>query len=92
MSYWGQMAEIRGISAENSYRFRMSAGEEDVSGNYNTFPDIRQVEDGGRNIVLKGVDGSYILAVWNENGYSFSLEMDSGVPAGELLAMLRSVE
>ena len=92
MAYWGQMAEIRGISAENAFRFRMSAGDEDVSGNYSSFPDIRQVEDGTRSVVLKGADGRYTLALWNEDGFSYSLEIDSALPAGELLAMLPSAE
>ena len=92
LSYWGQMAEIRCSAAEHSLLFRMSVGEEDISGNYNTYPDVIRYADDGRTIVLKGNDGAYSLAIWSEDGYSYSLETTSGVTKVELLDIAQSVE
>lgn len=79
-AWWGEMAEIRYQSGEAEAVFRKSAGTGDISGDFNSYDTVRELTAGDITATLKGDSGTYLLAVWSRNGFSYSLSISSGAP------------
>ena len=47
---------------------RKSQGTEDNSGDFNQYPDV----------TFKGADGQFTLALWQKDGFSYSLNLSQG--------------
>ena len=78
MSYWSEMAEIRYRNDEAEAVFRKSAGTEDISGDFNSYDTIQELTVGDITVTLKGNSGIYMLAIWFQDGFSYSLSISSG--------------
>lgn len=87
-SYQGEVAEIiyRGEDGEELI-YRKAAGEEDVSGDYNDYIVEKEVSAGGKQILLKGDKKAYYLAVWTEEGFSYSISCANGLSEKEWIKM-----
>lgn len=72
--------------------FRMAKTDEDISGNYNVFNDVRNIESGSINVTIKGNDGLFTLAVWQSKQFAYSLLIDHAITESELLHMVQSVQ
>lgn len=70
----------------------MTKGDEDVSGNYNVFNDVKNVDAGSYNVTIKGNNGLYNLATWQFNRFSYSLEIDHAITESDMLKMVQSVQ
>ncbi len=79
-AWWGEMAEIRYRSGEAEAVFRKSAGTGDISGDFNSYDTVRELTAGDITATLKGDSGTYLLAVWSRDGFSYSLSISSGAP------------
>ena len=77
-SYWNELAEITYSGKGHSAVFRQSLGTDDCSGDYNTYHDITEIIVSGLNITLKGNDGIYVLAIWTDGIYAYSLSLSPG--------------
>ena len=78
-SYWGDMAQIDYSGEGQSASFRKSVGTEDISGDYNTYASTVETAVGTADVTLKGDNDLYTLAVWTDNGYSYSLYLSEGI-------------
>lgn len=58
---------------EEGYRIRKEAGAEDISGDYNEYAEASAVTVEGREVTMKGNDGTVSLAVWTADGYSYAV-------------------
>lgn len=54
-------------------RFRKGAGTDDISGDYTEYSEEKTAEVNGNTVTLKGDDGKYKLAVWNDGENSFAV-------------------
>ena len=54
-------------------RVRKGTGEADISGDYNEYALKEKVVVKGKQIQLKGENNRFKLAVWSDNGYSYSV-------------------
>lgn len=81
------LAEVNYIGNENSLTLRMANDSGDVSGNYNSFTTVKTVG----SVTLKGNDGSYSLALWENKGYSYSVDLLQGVDEKTLIKIVNSV-
>ena len=79
-AYWGEMAEIQYRNDEAEAVFRKSAGTEDISGDFNFYDTVQELTAGDVTVTLKGNSGTYLLAVWTRDGFSYSLSIPSGAP------------
>jgi hypothetical protein len=70
ISYGGEMAEIDYESLNNSITYRISKGDEDNSGNYRQYSDIKEVTIDSLEVTLKGEVGLYNLAIWSDGSMS----------------------
>ncbi len=87
-AYWNELAEIA-YNGNGMYAvYRMSRGSEDNSGDYSVYQDILTVDANGYTVTLKGNDGAYLLAVWTDGTFSYSLKLSDGIPQEEWEAVL----
>ena len=75
----GSLAEVRFTGGGDTLLYRVGPGGGDVSGDYNAYPDTWSVEAGGVSVTCKGADGTVSLALWERDGYSFSLSSEHGL-------------
>lgn len=92
VSYWGKMSEITYSGENNVLVFRMATSDEDVSGNYDKYNDIKNSRTGSYNVTIKGNNGLYNLAIWQFKHFSYSLQIDQAITESELLNIVQSVQ
>lgn len=90
-SYWGDMAEIVYHGSEQSVTLRKQVGNEDVSGDYNSYAEVKTVAVNGREVTLKGNGGTVSTAVWTSDGYSYAVMVDVPVSADDMTALVAQV-
>lgn len=54
-------------------RVRKGTGEADISGDYNEYALEQKISVKGKQVQLKGENNRFQLAVWSDNGYSYSV-------------------
>jgi len=91
-AYWGKTAQIAYTGGDNTLVFRMSAGSEDNSGNYNDYSEVKNCSAGDYTVTIKGDNSQYYLAVWEYGGYSYSINIPNGVSEEEILKLVLSVQ
>ena len=72
-------------------RVRKGAGSSDVSGDYNTYEESETADVNGTSVKLRGKDGKIYVAVWEKDGYSYSLTVESGLAKDSLTGMVASL-
>ncbi|MGI5964011.1 MAG: hypothetical protein ACOX7N_09965 [Lawsonibacter sp.] len=90
-SYWNELAEIVYQGEEQTATFRKSLGNQDNSGDYNSYAEIRQVDIENMTVTLKGDEEKYVLAVWSDGEYTYSLKMSSGIAQEAWIELIGSV-
>ncbi|MGL6219643.1 MAG: DUF4367 domain-containing protein, partial [Lacrimispora sphenoides] len=88
----GELAEIEYAGSDNTAIFRMASGDKDVSGYYNEFTSVEIHEINGYDVTMKGIDGQYLLAVWQNNGYSYSVQFIEPVSQQVMLDTIQSIK
>ena len=75
------------------YSIRKARAEGDISGDFTEYPDIREVDFEGKKVTLKGEAGTYSLAVWEENGFSYAVKaQEKPMTEEEILEIVKAVE
>lgn len=77
-AYGGGLAEIAYTGAGQTALYRQSAGMEDNSGDYTDYGSVVEITANGLPVTLKGDGGAYMLAVWTDGMYSYSLCLSRG--------------
>lgn len=91
-SYWGELADIEYAGSDNTAIFRMASGDEDVSGYYGEFTSVESHMINGYDVTIKGNDGQYLLAVWQNDGYSYSVQFNEPVSQQEMFDTIQSIK
>lgn len=89
VSYWNELAEVQYDGKEQSATFRMSIGTEDNSGNFVEYEDISTITVGGNSVTLKGANGAFVLAVWTDGEYSYSLQLSQAATKDDWAAICK---
>lgn len=87
-SYMNELAEIVYTGDDNVCTYRVSAGDEDNSGDYNFYDSETTMEISGLTVTLKGNGGLWNLALWTDGGFSYSAGFQNGVTSADIQAML----
>ena len=87
-SYWNELAQIQYSGQGWTATYRQSAGTQDNSGDYNSYADTVQIDAGGLTVTLKGNTGRYVLAIWTDGAFSYSLNLSQGVTEAGWLTLL----
>lgn len=78
-SYGGDLGEIVYIGEDQSVIFRKSVGDGDHSGDYTEYDKVINDRIAGNEIELRGNGELFYLAVWNMNGFSYSVGVRNGI-------------
>lgn len=87
-SYWGELAQITYTGKEHTAIYRQSIGAEDNSGNFSSYADVKEVHVDEMTITIKGNAENYVLAIWTDGTYSYSISLNQGIAAAEWLDIL----
>ena len=79
---FGETAQITFRAGESDVTYRKALSEEDVSGDYNEYEDVKQISLEGVDVTLKGGADGFALALWQKDGYSCSLQYEPPVTEG----------
>ena len=71
---------------------RKAKGDEDISGDYNEYPEIYNVTVDNREVTMKGSDGDVNVAVWNEDGYSYAIIASDAVTSDYVINLIHNVD
>ena len=71
--------------------YRISKGREDNSGDYSDYKSVIKMREQGNDVTLKGNGKSYVLAIWSDGKYSYSIALTDGVSKTELSKMISSI-
>lgn len=82
-SYWNELAEITYTGGGQTAAFRKSKGTENNSGDYNTYPAVKEIKAGPLTATLKGGGETYVLATWSADGYAYSIRLSKGISESE---------
>jgi len=79
----GEMIEVIWMSSDSedetaveAYRIRKEAGTGDISGDYNNYDEVEEVDVDGMTVTMKGNDGAVYVATWEFYGYTYALDID----------------
>lgn len=75
MSYFGELGEIDYVGENQSLIYRKSLGNYDNSGDCNEYNDIFKTTVNNDDIIIKGNDDKYVLALWTNGEYSYSIKL-----------------
>lgn len=69
-----------------------SQGTEDNSGDFNQYPDVETLTMADADVTLRGADGRFTLALWQKDGFSYSLSLSQGQNLESWVEILCSVK
>lgn len=90
-SYGGDLGEIVYNGENQSVIFRKSIGDGDNSGDYTVYPKTIHDHIAGNEIELKGNGELFYLAVWNMNGFSYSVGIKNGIDESTFTDIVDSI-
>lgn len=78
MAFGSDMAEIRYCGETETAVLRKAVGIEDPSGDYTQYAEEWALDVNGTSVTLKGENGQYVLALWQEGDYAWSVRLSAG--------------
>ena len=70
---------------------RKAAGNGDISGDYNQYPEVASKTIDGVSVTCKGKNGKIFLATWTNQGYTYSISIE-GMPLSALNQLVRAIK
>lgn len=90
---WGEIAQVKQAGAEEQcITFRISKDNEDNSGDYTIYKTEQHLSCNSIDITLKGSEDGFHLAVWQTDGFSYSVNSSVGLTIEQVEAVLQSVQ
>ncbi len=89
---WNEFAQIVYQGENSEILFRKARGANDISGDYNTYEDVKTITINHAEVTLKGESESYSLAIWQQDGFSYSLSMEPCGSEEVFAKMIQSIQ
>ena len=86
----GELAEVFYVKGDDMLVYRVSRGEGDNSGDYNTYSNKKTVDVNGVSVELRGND-KVNVATWSNGGFAYSVSAKQGISETEVAAVVSSV-
>lgn len=84
-------ADENGVS-KDIIIIRKGISNGDISGDYNTYNDIRDINVNDMNVEIRGNDGLYNAAVWTADGYWYSILTTNAISSEALGEIVAGIE
>ena len=68
-------------NGETDIYIRKAKGQEDISGDWNEYPDVAEETIGGKTCTVKKKDGKVYVVLWTADGYTYSVQSNDGFDA-----------
>lgn len=75
------------VLCEHGLSIRKALGDEDISGDYNTYPQVETVAVQGHAVTLKGEGDQVTVAVWTADGYTYAVHSETGLSRDAALSL-----
>ena len=85
----GELAEVFYVKGDDTLVYRVSKGEGDNSGDYNTYSSKKTVDVNGVSVELRGND-KVNVATWSNGGFAYSVSSEQGISETEVAAAVSS--
>lgn len=85
----GELAEMFYVKGDDTLVYRVSKGEGDNSGDYNTYSNKKTVDVNGVSVELRGND-KVNVATWSNGGFAYSVSAKQGISETEVAAVVSS--
>lgn len=85
----GELAEVFYVKGDDTLVYRVSRGEGDNSGDYNTYYNKKTVDVNGVSVELRGND-KVNVATWSNGGFAYSVSAKQGISETEVAAVVSS--
>ena len=86
----GELAEVFYVKGDDTLVYRVSKGEGDNSGDYNTYSNKKTVDVNGVSVELRGKD-KVNVATWSNGGFAHSVLSEQGIAEADVIAAVNSV-
>lgn len=87
-SYGNELAQIQYSGQGQTATYRQSTGTADNSGDYTVYGDVVEITASGLSVTLKGDGGIYVLALWTDGTFSYSLQLSHGASEAEWIGII----
>ena len=89
----GRIIDVTYLDGEDNrvLTIRKGTGEEDISGDYNEYPQEDVTELEGLSVTVRGDGKRIFLALWQEEGYSYAVSIDKGGTQDQLKEIMKTV-
>lgn len=84
-----ELAEVFYENGSDTLLYRVSKGEGDNSGDYNTYPTNKTVNVNGVSVEMRGND-KVNVAVWSNGGFAHSVSSEQGIAEADIIAAVNS--
>ena len=85
----GELAEVFYENGSDTLLYRVSKGEGDNSGDYNTYSTQKTVNVNGVSVEMRGND-KVNVAVWSNGGFAYSVSSEQGITEADVIAAVNS--
>ena len=87
-----KMIEIIQLSDNEKITIRKSKSTEDISGVYKSFDVVKKIIVDDKEVLIKGEKDIFEVAVWINNGFSYSISSNDGFPLNEFQALIKQIK
>ncbi|MBP3892771.1 MAG: hypothetical protein J6D34_01880 [Atopobiaceae bacterium] len=77
----GEMIQCFYRQGDVSVLIRKAKGSDDVSGDYNEYPQVKTTTVRDAEVTEKGKDDLVYVATWTRDGFSYAIDADEGLSA-----------
>lgn len=87
-----KLLEVQYRNENDQICIRKAPGEDDISGDYNSYNGAEEAEIGSRTVTLKGDGEVFHNITWTEDGYTYSVYSDAGLSREACAAIVEAVK
>lgn len=88
----GGMIQVFYGDEENRICIRKAPGNEDISGDYNSYVQVTNVDINRTSVTMKGENNTIHLAVWTSGEYTYSISARAGMSSSDMSALVQLVK
>lgn len=88
----GSMIEVLSERDYGQIMLRKGLGTEDISGDYNCYPQTSTEELNGCAVTLNGENDKIMTAVWSQDGYTYAVRAAAGLDRDEMYSIVSGLK